>query len=109
MKGITIILYERQETGRDKFNRPIYEEIPVEVENVLVAPASSQEAAEALDLTGKKILYTLGLPKGDSHAWNNAKVSFFGEDFQVVTFPAKGIEDLIPLDWNAKVQVAAYE
>lgn len=109
MKGITVTLYERQETGRDKFNRPIFEEIPVEVKNVLVAPATNEEAADALDIYGKKILYTLALPKGDAHEWENAKVSFFNQDFRVVTFPAQGIEHLIPLSWNAKVQVAAYE
>ena len=38
IKGITIKLYEKTQTGTDGFNRPIYKETPVDIENVLVEP-----------------------------------------------------------------------
>lgn len=111
MRGITVTLYERTQTGKDDFNRPIYEETPVEVENVLVSPSDpgGVEVLETLNLTGRKAMYTLALPKGDSHHWEGNRVSFFGETWQVIGVPTKGIDHLIPLQWNTKVQVDKIE
>ena len=47
IKGIKVKLYERKKIGTDGFDHPIYEEVPVDVENVLVAPASTTEILEA--------------------------------------------------------------
>ena len=107
MKGITVTLYERTQNGKDAFNRTTYTETPIEVENVLVAPADpgGVEVLETLNLTGRKAVYTLALPKGDDHHWEGNRVSFFGETWQVIGVPTKGIESLIPLQWNTKVQV----
>lgn len=107
--GVTITLYERQSEGTDAFNRPIYTDVPVEVENVLIQPTASSEILDTLNLTGKKAVYTLAIPKGDTHNWEDARVSFFGEDWRVISIPAKGIESMIPLDWNLKIQVERYE
>lgn len=108
MKGITVILLEKRETGRDGFNHPIYEEYPVEVENVLVSPASSEEIVNELNLSGKKAVYTLAIPKGDAHTWEGRRVKFFGQTWQVIGFAIGGIEENIPLDWNKKVTVERY-
>ncbi len=108
MKGITVILLDKIEIGRDGFNRPIYEENPIEVKNVLVAPASADDIVSQLNLTGKKAVYTLAIPKGDKHNWLDRRVQFFGETWQTFGFPVKGIEENIPLDWNEKVMVEKY-
>ena len=108
LHGITVTLYDRVKTGTDDFNRPIYEEITVSVENVLVGEPSSQEVVDTLNLTGKRLAYTLGIPKGDDHTWTNRKISFFGEDFRAIAAPVQGIEDMIQLSWNKKVQVERY-
>lgn len=109
MKGITVTLWEPTETGRDDFNRPVYEEVAVNVNNVLVAPVTADDIPSTLDLNGAKITYQLGLPKGDAHIWKGRRVSFFGEDWRVVSSPIKGIDEMIPLSWNAKVMVERYE
>lgn len=109
MKGITITLYDRTQTGVDSFNRPIYSETPVSVDNVLVTPSTDTEVVETLNLTGKRAIYTLAIPKGDTHVWEDRKVSFFGKDWRAINFAAGGIDHLIPLSWNAKVQVSRYE
>ena len=109
MKGITIQLRVKTETGRDDFNAPIYSEEWVDVENVLVAPVSTTDAIELLNLTGKKAEYQLGIPKGDMHTWEDCKVRFFGKTWQSIGFPEEGIESLIPLSWNKKVTVERYE
>ena len=108
IKGITVKLYERQQTGEDDFKAPIYEETAVEVQNVLVSPSSSNEIVEQLNLHGKMAVYTLAIPKGDTHNWENTTVEFFGEKWHTIGLPIEGIESLIPLDWNKKVTVERY-
>ncbi len=111
MRGITVDLYERTLEGTDAFNRPTYTEKQASVENVLVAPAVEvgQEVLDPLDLTGRKAVYTLAIPKGDTHVWEGNRVEFFGASWQVIGIPTEGIEDLIPLQWNKKVQVERIE
>lgn len=109
MKGITVTLYEETKTGVDPFGAPVFAQTPVEVENVLVAPTSSDDRITELNLYGKTSVYTLGIPKGDAHDWKNKKVEFFGQTFRTFDDPIKGIDALIPLDWNTKVKVERYE
>lgn len=109
LHGIPVILYEKQKIGLDPFGRPEYTEVPVTVENVLVGQPSSEELVSTFELTGKRTIYTLGIPKGDTHVWSGKKVSFFGETFRVIGKPVQGIESMIPLDWNRKVQVEQIE
>ena len=108
LQGITIRLYEKTQTGVDAFGRPIYEETPVEVENVLVAPASTDDVKNNTNLSGDKAVYTLGIPKGDNHDWENKTVEFFGKKWKTVGIPLEGIEEMIPLSWNKKVTVEYY-
>lgn len=108
MKGITVTLHQLTQSGVDAFNEAVYTDTPVAVENVLVAPASSQEVIDAQNLWGKKAVYTLGIPKGDSHEWENQLVEFFGAQWRAFGYVVQGIDDLIPLSWNAKVQVERY-
>ena len=109
IKGITVLLYEKIQTGEDDFKRPLYEEEPVQVKNVLVVPASNPEVISSLDLTGRKAVYTLAIPKGDKHVWTDRKVEFFGETWRTIGIPTEGIEENIPLQWNKKVMVERYE
>lgn len=102
---MTVVLYEKHMTGTDPFDRPVYEEEAVPVENVLVGEPTSQEIVDTLNLTGKRIAYTLGIPKGDTHVWTDRSIGFFGEMFRAVGAPVQGIEGLIPLDWNKKLHV----
>lgn len=108
IKGITITLIDKQETGKDQFGATIYEDVPVLVDNVLVAPTSSDDVVNQLSLTGKKAVYTLAIPKGDTHDWEDKEVEFFGQRWRTFGFPTEGIEDLIPLEWNKKVMVERY-
>ncbi len=109
IKGITVILLEKEEIGKDAFNRMQYEEAEEKVENVLVAPASSDDVISQLNLTGKKAVYSLGIPKGDTHNWVDRRVKFFGKTWKTIGIPQEGIEELIPLDWNKKIEVERYE
>lgn len=108
IKGITIQLIEQVKTGTDPFGNPIYEDKPVDVENVLVSPTSSDDVINQQSLTGKVAVYTLGIPKGDTHEWEDKEVLFFGKRWRAFGFPTEGIEHMIPLDWNKKVMVERY-
>ena len=109
IKGITVILHQKTDVGAvDGFNRPILTDTTIEVENVLVGEPSTQEIVDTLNLTGKKLAYTLAIPKGDNNNWTDTEVDFFGVRYRTIGAPTQGIEDNIPLSWNKKVKVEAY-
>lgn len=109
IKGMDVVLYAKTQTGTDPFGRPEYSETPVTVHNVLVSPGAFDDMTSSLDLTGKKVLYTLGIPKGDANTWKDRFVEFFGQRFKVITVAEVGIEDNVPLLWHKKVLVERYE
>lgn len=109
IKGITVTLYERTQTGTDGLDAPVYEETPVEVSNVLVTPASAEEVLSEVQLYGRKSVYTLSIPKGDTHVWENRRVDFFGASFRSFGPVQEYIEAMVPLAWNRKVKVEKIE
>lgn len=109
IKGITVTLYERTQTGTDPVNAPVYTETPVEVENVLVTPTAAEEVKSDLELYGRRSVYQLCIPKGDSHNWENRRISFFGKDFRSFGPVEEYIEANVPLMWNQKVKVERIE
>ena len=66
LHGIDVVLYEKHQTGEDAFHAPVYEEVPVTVHNVLVGAPDTAVIVNELTLTGRRLAYTLALPKGDS-------------------------------------------
>ena len=108
IKGITVTLINKKEIGTDPFGQPIVEDVPVEIENVLVSPTSTDDIINTMDLTGKKAVYTLAIPKKDTNNWEDAEVLFFNQRWRTFGFVTQGIEHLIPLDWNKKVMVERY-
>lgn len=108
IRGITILLYEKRQTGTDALHAPIYEETPVEVPNVLVGEPSAEDIVNEMQLYGKRIAYTLAIPKGDTHDWNDVTVEFFGQKWRTYGGVTQGIEAMIPLTWNKKVKVERY-
>lgn len=109
IRGMTVILIDKVESGKDPFNQPIYKETEIEVQNVIVSPTSTGDAANMQNLFGKKAEYTLGIPKGDTNIWENREVRFFGRRWRTFGFTIEGIEELVPLSWHKKVMVSAYE
>ena len=109
IKGVTITLVEKILASTDDFDRPIYKDKDVAVDNVLIAPVTTDDVMNSTDLTGRKAIYTLAIPKGDTHDWENKEVKFFGQRWRVFGIPTEGIDNLIPLDWNKKVMVERYE
>ena len=109
MKGITVTLTVRTQSGVDPLGVPVWTETTVEVADVLVAPASTEDVQDAMNLYGKKAIYTLGIPKGDTHDWTNTTVQFFGRRWRTIVLPLEGIEAMIPGDWNRKIVARRYD
>ncbi|NQN50373.1 hypothetical protein HPA16_08480 [Streptococcus suis] len=108
IKGIPIILIDKQVIGKDSFGHPKTADVEIVVENVLIAPVTTEDITNQINLTGKKVVYTLAIPKGDVHNWTNKEVRFFGQRWRTVGAPLEGLEYSIPLEWNKKVQVERY-
>ena len=109
IRGRTVCLYQTVQTGLDPFDTPICEEVPVEVDNVLISPADASDVVTDLQLYGKRAEYILSIPKGDTHDWTDKRVEFFGHSWRTFGIPQEWQEELLPLDWNKKVKVERYE
>ena len=108
IKGMPVTLIVKTQTGTDPFRRPVYTETEEIVENVLIGQPTTDEITNELNLSGKRIAYVLGIPKGDTHVWEDRDVSFFGKRFHSESFAREGIDALIPLSWNRKILVKRY-
>lgn len=109
MHGIDITLHVKRQTGTDDFGAPIYEESTEVISNVLVGEPQGEEIVNDMQLHGKRLAYTLAIPKGDRHDWHDVTVEFFGEKFRSYGDVTQGIDHLIPLAWNNKVKVERIE
>ena len=103
IKGITVTLVDRVKTGEDEMGAATYDDVEIQVENVLVSPT------EATDIINQVQVYTLGIPKGDTHNWKDREVKFFGETFRTFGPVVEGIESMVPTAWHKKVTVERYE
>lgn len=109
INGITVILHEFAQTGEDDFGQPIFNDIEVSVDNVLVGQPSTDDIVNSMNIYGKRLAYSLAIPKGDTHNWKDAEVEFFGERFRTYGDITQGIESNIPLSWNKIIKVEKYE
>lgn len=107
--GTTVILQVKTYTESDPFGDPVYTETPKNVENVLIGSPTAEERTNELNLTGRRIEYILGIPKGNEDDWENVTVEFFGKKFRTFGIPEEGIEENIPLAWHKKVKCERFE
>ena len=109
IQGVTITIMTKTEAGKDDFNRQLYTETAVTVENVLIGQPTTQEITETLDLYGKRVEYWLGIPKEDANDWTDIKVVLpepFAGTYRTFGFPVAGIPaHMPPLPWNKKGRV----
>lgn len=112
IKGITIQLVKKTLSGYNAMHEPTFTEETINVDNVLVGEPSTDDITNALELFGKKVAYTLAIPKGDTNDWTDTEVILpapFAGRYMTIGYPTAGIEANIPLKWNKKVKVERYE
>lgn len=108
MKGTTIQLVVKTQSGTDPFGAPIYTEELVDVPDVLVGSPTTDDITDSLNLYGKKIEYMLGIPKGDAHNWTDTEVVIWGNRYRTFGYPITGEQANIPLRWGQNVRVERY-
>ena len=109
MKGTTIQIGVKTQTGTDPFGAPIYDVVFEDVKDVLVGQPSTDEIKTSTDLFGKKLVYMLGIPKGDTHNWEDVEVIIWDRKFRTFGLPITGEQANIPLRWGQNVRVGYYE
>lgn len=108
MRGVTVTLKSKTQTGTDALGQPVYETKDVAVNDVLVGLPESSDIQNALTLYGKKITYTLAIPKGDTNVWYKHQVTLpapWSETFNVIGDVTETIDANTPTRWNRKVQL----
>lgn len=112
IKGVDIQYINKSVTDVDDFGDNIYSESYETIHNVLVAPVVSlanSNIPETDNLSRRKEVLTLGIPKGDGHIWEECEIMWNGRRYRSCGIPVQGIEDMIPLEWHLKVTVERCE
>ena len=109
IKGETVFLIEKTQTGTDPFGVPVYGETQVKVDNVLIGQPSTDEVMNDMNLYSKQLLFVLGIPKGDTHNWQDTVVIIRGLRFKTYGYPLTQTAENVPGPWNTQVKVARYE
>lgn len=109
MRGESVVLHVRTQNGTDAFNDQVWTSTTVTVANVLIGQPTTDEVTSSIDLYGKKIEYMLGIPKGDTHDWEDTVVEIWGKPYRTFGATIQGIEANIPTPWHRKVRVCRYE
>lgn len=104
LHGITVTLITRT-AELDEHNHPTWVEHREEVANVIVGEPVQAEQEPELEVKKGRAAYTLGIPKGDTHDWEDVIVEFWGKRWRQYGRIIQSIEDLVPLDWNKKITV----
>jgi hypothetical protein len=108
MKGMTVQLVKKTQTGTDPFGAPIETEELIDVPDCLVGQPSTDEISATMEMYGKQIAYVVGVPKGDENTWVDTDVIIWGERFRTIGYPMTGIQENIPLRWGKNVKVERY-
>lgn len=108
IQGTAVILYDRIATGADAFNAPVYRDTPVKIDNVLICPASAETVTEGIQMYGKRAVYELCIPKGNTNVWEDRTVEFFGRKWRTFGPALEWIGANVPLGWNKRIKVERY-
>lgn len=108
MKTTTVQLVVKTVTSLDPYGAPLEGEALIDVEDVLVGLPSADEVTGAMEMYGKKVAYTLGIPKGDAHDWIDTNVYIWGDRYRTIGYPITGEPENIPLRWGKNVMVERY-
>ena len=107
--GRTITLINKKQIGIYELNQPIFEDVEVQVDNVLYTTNLTDDIINSTNLVGKKDVHILAIPKGDTHIWENQIVKIEGKKYHIFTPEKKGIDALVPSPWNAQYLCESYE
>ena len=112
MVGITVSLEVKTQSGTDPFGKPLYKTTEKDIDDVLGGEPSTEDITNTMAMYGKRIAYTLAIPKGNEDSWEDTIVILpapFSGRYHTIGAPTAGIEANIPLRWNKKVHLERFE
>lgn len=111
IKGETVTLIEKTFVSYDDFGQPVYSKTETLINDVIVGSPSSDDVIAELNISGKRIAYTLGIPKDDTHEWTDTDVIVRGIKCRTIGIPIAYTLGNMP-NWfgiNKQIKVEAYE
>lgn len=106
MRGETVCVHARVQTGTDDLNDAVWEDVELEVDNVLVAPGASQDVVSSMRPDGVQVRYTLYFPKTFDGRLEHCSIDVRGERLDVVGSPRRFDKVNCPTEWWMVVEVA---
>lgn len=105
MLGRTVYVETPIEGTTDRLGNPVITWTePVSVDNVLIAPASTDDM-EAARVNGYTLALTLHFPKTWTASLQGCRITVGGEVYRVVGDPHPYMDENTPTDWNRPVNV----
>lgn len=107
LTGETVYIEDRVKVGETNHKEPLFETSERAVDNVLIAPRSTSDIAEATRPDGVMVAYKLYFPKTFDESLRGKRVKVYGEWFDVIGDPRPWRNPLTPTDWWLTVEVSA--
>lgn len=104
----TVILINHKQAGVDEFNAPTYENVQKAISDVIVGSPTFDQQVTEFNLSGKRLAFILGIPKGDKNDWEDSTVLIRGKKFKTYGPPLEQTEANVPLRWNKQVKVERF-
>lgn len=110
LTGESVVVERWQETGRDPGNAPIKEWVKETVHNVLVDIGPRADVVDSNRPDGKRIRWTVHMPKGYPANLAGARISVRGQEARpVVGDPQHMTEANTPGPWSMPVELEDVE
>lgn len=108
--GISVVVMAEQQTGVDEFNAPIFGWVDeATVDNVLFAPASTDQLRGSTRPDGVSVEVRLDFPKDYTGSLRGKRVRVGLREWAVVGDPQPFLDHLTPGDWNRPVELTVAE
>ena len=110
MRGETVIIKRRKQTGVDAGNNPVWEPAEESVDNVMVQSPNGSNASDSTRPDGITVDLTLQFPR--TYAGGSLRgqtIAVRGIDYRVVGDPIPLDGGMTPTQWNMTVNVTRSE
>lgn len=105
--GETVVVEREEETGRDRYDEPVYTWVPETVEDVLVEPGPRNDIPDTSRPAGTVVVWKLHFPKPYAKSLRGARIRVRGgEPCKVIGDPQSYTLENTPGRWWMPVEVS---
>lgn len=106
MKGETVVVLRREQTGTDAFNEPVYEWTETAVEDVLTSPGPRSDLDDSNRPDGVLVAWTCHFPKAFTGSLRGAQIKVRADvPRAVIGDPQPYMDANTPGRWNRPVEL----